>query len=204
MSIKKNGMLEAVERLPNSYYKCLCDCGNERIVRVGHFNSGKIKSCGCHWRTGGTGTREQWSYNNMMNRCHNPNNKRYKDYGQKGIIVCDEWRGNFKQFLKDMGKCPDGFQIDRIDNSKGYSKENCRWASPKENMQNRNISRKWNVFGEVYGSAKDAAKKYNVSESTIYAWCRGRIAKGIYYKPKEKCGFEFIYQSSQQSEANNS
>ena len=190
----KHGILEAVEKLPKSKYRCVCDCGNERIMSIGHFNAGYGKSCGCHWKTGATGSREQWSYANMIARCHNKNNKRYKDYGAKGIFVCDEWRGNFKQFLKDMGKCPDGYQIDRIDNTKGYFPENCRWVSPKENMENRSVTRIWSVYGKEFLSCKIAAKEFDVHEATIRAWCIGRVARGIYYPPKQNCSAKFIYE----------
>lgn len=191
--LKKIGMLLSVERLPNSRFRCICDCGNERILKVGHFNSGTMKSCGCHWKTGKTGSRESMSFSNMMARCHNPKNKRYKDYGGKGIVVCDEWKNNFRQFYKDMGDCPDGHQIDRIDNTKGYSKDNCRWVNPKENMRNTSISMIWTVNGVDYPSAKEAAKQLKLSSATIIAWCKGRIAEGRYYPPKDNCSFRYLY-----------
>jgi hypothetical protein len=190
---KRVEMLEVVEKLPKSRYRCVCDCGKEKILRIGHFNSGKMKSCGCHWKTGKSGSREQWSYNNMMSRCHNPKNKRYKDYGTKGIVVCESWRGNFKKFYEDMGECPNGYQIDRIDNNKGYYKQNCRWVDPKTNMSNRSVSKIWIVNGKEYKTATNAAKELNVSFSTITSWCKGRIAKGNYYPPKDGCSFKYVY-----------
>ncbi len=193
IKIKRVHMLEVIEKLPKSLYRCLCDCGNEKILRVGHFNTGKMKSCGCHWKTGMTGSRELISYSNMMARCHNKNNKRYKDYGAKGIFVCEEWRNNFKQFIADMGKCPDGYQIDRIDNTKGYYKENCRWVSPKENMLNRSISRNWYLYGNKFTCLKDASKFFGVSTCSISAWCLGRYVAGKYYPPKNDCYAEYIY-----------
>lgn len=186
-------MLVVVEKLPNSKYKCLCDCGNERIVKIGHFNAGTAKSCGCHWKTGLSRSREMMCYQNMMARCHNPKNKRYKDYGAMGIEVCKEWRDDIRVFYKDMGPCPDGYQIDRIDNTKGYSKENCRWVSAKENMANRSVSRKWFVNGQEFVSAMQAAKKMNVSSATIIAWCKGRLSNGKYYPPKVGCHVEYVY-----------
>lgn len=191
---KKIFKLTAVERLAGSKYRCVCDCGNERIMHVGHFNSGYAKSCGCHViRHGKSNSREQMSYSNMMARCHNPKNKRYKDYGEKGIFVCDEWRNNFYQFYLDMGDCPSGYQIDRIDNRKGYSKENCRWVDAKTNMNNRSISVTWIVYGKRFQTTIEAAKHFNVSTSTITAWCKGRTAEGRYYKPKEGCSYEKLY-----------
>lgn len=190
---KRVEMLEVVEKLPQSRYRCLCDCGNKKILKVGHFNTGKMKSCGCHWRNPKSESREKYAYSNMMARCHNPKNNRYKDYGAKGLLVCDEWRNNFRQFYKDMGDCPSGYQIDRIDNTKGYTKENCRWVDPKTNMNNRSISRVWIVFGIEYASSIDAAKALNVTPGSIIAWCKGRLAKGTYYPPKDGCSFRYVY-----------
>jgi len=97
----------------------------------------------------------------MRDRCRNPNHKHYKDYGGRGITVCDRWSISVKgfwNFVEDMGPCPEGLTLDRIDNDKGYSPENCRWATrqvqyrnqrmPKINAPMRNIRKeanKWRV-----------------------------------------------------------
>lgn len=195
--ILKQGMLKAVARLPGSKYECLCDCGKSRTVSVGHFNTGKIKSCGCHVvRHGHSGyvrSREYIAYHNMIVRCHKPSNKRFKDYGAKGVVVCERWRASFADFLADMGPCPDGMQIDREDNTKGYEPGNCKWATPKQNMANRSVTRKWVIDGQSFLSAADAAKEFEVSTSTIQAWCKGRTADGRYYPPRPGCSAELIY-----------
>lgn len=191
---KRVEMLVVIERLPNSYVRCSCDCGNEKVMRVGHFNSGTLKSCGCHRNMHGQShSRAHVSYNNMMARCHNPSNKRYKDYGAKGILVCDRWRYSPKTFHDDMGPCPIGLTIDRIDNAKGYSPENCRWASRSENQRNRSNSKKWIVHEIEFASAQDAAAYFHVSIRTIVAWCDGRMAEGKWYEPKDGCKSELIY-----------
>jgi len=79
------------------------------------------------------------SYHAMLDRCQNPNNKYYSYYGGRGITVCDEWKGlnGFSQFLNDMGKRPKGKTLDRVDNSKGYSVENCRWATRSQQQFNQ-------------------------------------------------------------------
>lgn len=199
---KRQGMLEVIKVLQKSRVLCTCDCGNQRILRIGHFNAGNASSCGCHWRVPSGMERGRMSYSNMMARCHNPKNKRFKDYGAAGITVCDEWRGNVRQFLEDMGPCPNGFQIDRIDNTKGYSKANCRWVSPKENMANRSVSVAYVVYGVRYKTCLEAASANGVSIATIGAWCKGRIAEGRYYPPRPNCYVEPVYRQAKEGREN--
>lgn len=196
---KRAGKLVVEEWLPDSNLRCRCDCGNERLVRVGHFNTGKIKSCGCHVQRHGHSTasgnrsREYVSYHNMIARCHRQTNKRFKDYGGKGIVVCDRWRRSFYNFISDMGNCPPGYQIDRIDNRKPYEPENCRWASRKVNQRNRGNSLRWVVNGITYETADDAGTANRVSSATVRQWCLGRIAAGRWYAPKQDCGVTRLY-----------
>ena len=88
--------------------------------------------------------REKSTWKGMLSRCHNENNLRYHDYGGRGITVCDSWRESFRNFITDMGRAPGKeYTIDRIDNDKGYSKENCRWTTrdvqPRNSRQNHFI-----------------------------------------------------------------
>lgn len=82
-------------------------------------------------------SREYTTWESMIARCHNKNNSNYKKYGAVGIEVCDEWRYSFIKFYEDMGGRPDGMTLDRIDNLKGYNKENCRWATRSLQQANR-------------------------------------------------------------------
>jgi len=121
---------------------CRCDCGKEKIVRIDSLKSGRTKSCGCLNRErltkhGHYGDRTYKSWSQMIQRCTNPNNKYFKDYGGRGITVCERWLNSFPNFLEDMGESPKGHQIDRMNNDKGYHKSNCLWVTPKQNSRNR-------------------------------------------------------------------
>jgi hypothetical protein len=125
------------------HWLCLCSCGNTKEINKFHIGV-NIKSCGCllaEWAREGQKTHgkrknptyEIWS--SMKQRCLNPGNKDYCYYGGRGINVCAEWM-NFQSFIDDMGECPSGYSIERININMGYCKENCVWI--KRSMQNRN------------------------------------------------------------------
>lgn len=123
------------------YWDCLCSCGREFKTRSGSLSVQKIKSCKfCGIRKNTkhllTKTKTHAAWRNMRYRCNNVKSKRYKDYGGRGIKVCKEWN-NFIVFLSDMGEKPNGMSLDRINNNKGYYKKNCRWATYKEQANNR-------------------------------------------------------------------
>lgn len=146
----KQGKLTVVEYLGNLKWLCECECGETVDLYKQQINGKNISSCGCLYGTGKpgrttTGTPERNVYNMMRQRCNNPNYNRYHDYGGRGITVCERWLGEdgFRNFLSDMGKRPTvDHLLDRIDNSSGYSPENCEWRLPREQMRNtrRNIN----------------------------------------------------------------
>ena len=120
---------------------CRCDCGVTVIVSSGNLRGGNSRSCGC--RKGGVihrhsrvGSRTYHSWSAMLQRCNNPNNVGYKNYGGRGITVCQPWQ-TFANFLADMGERPPGRTLDRIDNDRGYSPDNCRWATYSEQTTNQ-------------------------------------------------------------------
>lgn len=92
-------------------------------------------------RHGGTKRPEYRIWRAMLERCENKNNKSYKDYGDRGVTVCERWRESFASFLEDIGSRPDGHTIERIDVNVGYCKENCRWATRFDQARNKTNSR---------------------------------------------------------------
>ena len=107
------------------------------------------------------------SYHNMLQRCYNPNNPCYHHYGGRGIVVCDSWRNDFWTFLKDMGEKPDGLTIERIDNNKGYSSENCKWASRAEQSKNTRNTVYVMYMGEKH-KLIELAEKLGLNYITLY------------------------------------
>ncbi len=108
-----------------------------------------------------------------MSRCHNPKNGGYRYYGARGTFVCARWRESFLNFFEDMGPRPPGMTLDRIDNSKGYSKENCRWAS--WSVQNNNKKKvKSALTKDVSLNLSEISRKYKISRSSIHHHMRQR------------------------------
>lgn len=181
---------------------CICICGNKKVVRGSHLRSNGTQSCGCKKKEligkrltkhGLFGHPLYYVYTAMIDRCNNPNNKQYKDYGGRGIRVCEKWSSDIKTFFEDM--LPSwklGLILDRIDNNGSYSLENCRFTN--RNISNHNIRSKkgtscfkgvhWNINYQKwvtqitinnkqicigkFNSEKDAAEAYDNASMEYY------------------------------------
>lgn len=143
-----------VIRWEAQFWVCRCECGNEIRTVANRLQKQLVRSCGCLKREQATrhgmhGSTEYVIWHSMLQRCFNPKNTRYANYGGRGITVCDYWRHNFKAWLKDMGPRPPGTSLDRIDNESHYMPGNCRWATPAEQARNQRRTRLISYGGQT-------------------------------------------------------
>lgn len=145
-------LLKGKKQNEHYVYECVCDCGNLLTVYAHNLNDSsqrKTKSCGCLQKesakknltthgycSNGIIAKEYDSWHLMKQRCQNKNCNKYPSYGGRGITVCQEW-DDFENFIKDMGECPTGFTLERIDNNGNYEKANCKWASRSDQQVNK-------------------------------------------------------------------
>ena len=129
-----------------THWICKCSCGTIKPVFGGNLRNGTSKSCGClsaelasvREKTHGMyGNREWKAWRSMKNRAHEYTSSHSFYYKELGIGVCKEWVDSFEQFFEDMGTCPEGYTLDRIDNRLGYFRENCQWATMNRKANNR-------------------------------------------------------------------
>ena len=136
-----SGKLRQISNREGRYALFRCECGTEKLIKRYSVKIGATKTCGCSTRTYREGEGRDhplWStWNGMLYRCYNPNSPNYKDYGGRGISVCNGWKDSFSTFVRDMGERPKNHTLDRKDNDGNYSPSNCKWSTPEQQVRNR-------------------------------------------------------------------
>ena len=146
-----------------------------------------------NYKHGMSKTPEHKVWRRIIERCQCKTSHDFPLYGGRGIEVCQRWLDAFLSFYEDMGKRPSNkHQIDRIDNNKNYSPENCRWVLARANSQNRRTSRWWYVDGVRYGSCTEAGEAFGVSGAVIFYWCKGYVGND-YMPTRDGCYSELKY-----------
>lgn len=198
---QKFGKLTALYRLKDgnnsSRWVFLCECGSRKSIVGSRVKRGEIKSCGCYkynlkhghakrsLKNNSTSTYNTWLA--MKRRCLNPDDTAYINYGGRGITIDERWK-DFNTFLEDMGESPENKSLDRIDNDKGYSASNCRWADIHTQARNRRgktsgsscykgvvkFGEKWRARIRVGGSLK-CLGLYSLEEHAAAAYNRAAI-----------------------------
>ena len=189
------GLLAAIELGPYLYrtkqrtWKCHCDCGREIVVRQDCLRSGNTASCGCQRKEhaaeavrrrctthGQSKIAEYFVWKTMKARCLNPHNSEFKNYGGRGIQVCDRWQNSFAAFIQDMGARPSlAHSIDRVNNDGNYEPGNCRWAIGREQARNTRRNHMITANGMTMSIA-GWAERSNIRPQTIsrrlrvYGW----------------------------------
>ena len=179
---QKFGRLTVIKFLRIEKHKaiwlCKCECGNLTGVTISCLTNGNTKSCGClrkerniesHKTHGQSRSRLYYIWNHMKSRCYNKNHKDYKNYGGRGIKICDEWQDNFQAFY-DWSMShgyDDTLTIDRIDNNGNYEPNNCRWVTVKQQNRNRRSNINFTCNGETH-CLMDWCKILGLNYNTVY------------------------------------
>lgn len=187
---KRYGRLTVLVKNPvsspsnNTRWDCVCDCGRVTTVIGSKLVNGHTSSCGCFHeeqfrastlKHGMSSTPEYNIWCGIKDRCYNSRNEAYQRYGGRGITMCDRWRESFQNFYDDMGGKPsENHSIERLDNDKGYSSDNCVWATPTEQANNRR-SNNYQEYNGVTKTVAEWSREYSMS----YAKLSKRLKKGI-------------------------
>jgi hypothetical protein len=181
---QKFGKLTVFDRAENNkqnkrMWVCRCDCGNikKKPVATGDLTSGAVKSCGCLYfdsnkernkKHGKTKSRLYQIWSGIKSRCLNPQNVAFKNYGGRGITICDEWKDDFQAFYDwaISNGYRENLTIDRIDNDKGYYPKNCRWTTMKK-QQNHRRNNKIVIYKNNKFTVSELAEKLNISVQTL-------------------------------------
>lgn len=181
-------VLSLHKKAPNggATWDCRCVCGVEYVLRGRDLKYGKpTLNCGCQTlrlktaagtkhgdATKGKTRKEYWVWNTMKQRCLNPNDAAYKDYGGRGIEVCERWL-SYPNFIADMGPCPEGFSLERKDVDGPYSPSNCKWGTKVEQARNKRNT-VWVEYGGKTIQLRTLAEQFGLSRCVVYQkWKRG-------------------------------
>lgn len=177
------------KKTKDARWECVCDCGNTIVVYALSLKSGNTKSCGCLRKEeakvssmthGFSYVPEYRVWQGIKERCYNKNHQYYPEYGGCGIVMSDEWKDDFVAFYKDMGSRPTpDHTIDRKYNTKGYSKDNCRWVTRIEQANN---------------TKRNIHYTYNGISRTLAGWCRelGLNYDNVYYQIRNGSTFDEV------------
>jgi hypothetical protein len=166
---------------PGKKWNCICDCGTEKSVYEYSLKNGSSQSCGCltrdrsietHSTHNGTYKPEYRVWAAMKSRCSNPKDLSFHNYGGRGIKVCESWL-SFENFYTDMGPCPKGLELDRINNDGNYEPGNCEWVTKSANDRNRRNTLMLTLNG-VTKAMKTWSEEYGIPHHTV----RYRIKRG--------------------------
>ena len=200
--MEKYGRLKVLKHNGDGFVDCLCDCGKTTTKRFQLLRIGKTKSCGCLRRENGVRrgkssvrhgegrngkeTAEYRAWAAMLSRCNNEDHRAFKNYGARGIRVCERW-SRYEAFLEDMGRRPsDKHSIDRIDNDGDYCPENCKWSTPIEQNRNNRNARLLTLRGKTM-TATEWSYETGIGRETIYARLkRGWTVKQTLTTPTRK------------------
>lgn len=166
---QKFNKLTATNYVGNEKWVFDCECGNVIVKKASDVKRGKTKSCSRLCTTGNPSKHPLYqTWDGIKKRCYQVNATGYKNYGARGIVMCDEWKNSFWKFVEDMGKKPfKTSSIERININGNYSKDNCVWASSKQQAENRrnNINI---IYNDTIHTLYSICKLLNLKHSTIY------------------------------------
>lgn len=173
-------------RVPRTMWVCKCACGVLKVVATESLRAGLTKSCGClrasqirsrslrhGHKVNYSGSGEYRCWQHAKSRCNNAKDKKFGDYGGRGITMCPKWENDFGSFLEDMGPRPPDTSLDRIDNNGNYEPGNCRWATPKEQSLNRRVN-VWLEFRGERMTLSQFAERLHVDPRKVHALFRYR------------------------------